>query len=202
MPRSSRSQTEATRALIVAAASRLFRQHGIDAVSVPQVMAEVGMTHGGFYSHFPSKGALAAEACSHAFRQTEELREDWTDGPGGNRTLQAFIDRYLSSAHRDHPERGCPAVAMATDIARAGPGTACHPAYVEGTRALAGEIHGLAPRNDEQARPALATLCLLAGALALSRAANGDPLSDAVLEAAADSLGRRKPSDAPADAAN
>jgi AcrR family transcriptional regulator len=74
--RSSRSQASANRVRIVEVASGLFRAHGIEAVSISDVMKAAGMTQGGFYKHFASKDALAAEACELAFTKAvgrEEL---------------------------------------------------------------------------------------------------------------------------------
>jgi TetR/AcrR family transcriptional repressor of nem operon len=56
-----RHKTE-THRRIVAAAAGLFRERGLDAVSVADVMAAAGLTHGGFYAHFASKDELIAEA--------------------------------------------------------------------------------------------------------------------------------------------
>ena len=47
-----------TRERILTAAGRLFREHGVDGVGVDAVMREAGLTHGGFYAHFKSKGEL------------------------------------------------------------------------------------------------------------------------------------------------
>ncbi|MCA9774876.1 MAG: helix-turn-helix transcriptional regulator, partial [Myxococcales bacterium] len=55
-----------TRAQILEAAARLFRERGYAGVSVQDVMAAAGLTVGGFYAHFPSKEALYAEAFAHA----------------------------------------------------------------------------------------------------------------------------------------
>ena len=71
MPRVSRAQTEANNQAIQDAASRLFRARGIGGVSVAELMAEAGLTHGGFYAHFPSKDALAASACESAFAHAD-----------------------------------------------------------------------------------------------------------------------------------
>ena len=60
--RRSREAAARTRRTALEAASRLFRERGIEAVSVGDVMASIGMTAGGFYRHFESKEALAAEA--------------------------------------------------------------------------------------------------------------------------------------------
>ena len=53
---------DANKATIVRAARRLFNRYGFDGVSVGQIMAEAGLTHGGFYRHFDSKSDLYAEA--------------------------------------------------------------------------------------------------------------------------------------------
>jgi TetR/AcrR family transcriptional repressor of nem operon len=51
----------------VEAASRLFRLRGVDAVGIADLMKDAGLTHGGFYNHFPSKEALAVEVFDTAF---------------------------------------------------------------------------------------------------------------------------------------
>ena len=50
---------EKTRAKILRAAGRVFRRQGYHAAGVDKVMAEAGLTAGGFYAHFDSKQALA-----------------------------------------------------------------------------------------------------------------------------------------------
>ena len=47
-----------TKQKIVRSARRLFNSHGFDAVSIDDVMADAGLTRGGFYSYFESKGDL------------------------------------------------------------------------------------------------------------------------------------------------
>ena len=49
------------RAKIVESARRLFNRHGFESVSVKQIMAGAGMTHGAFYSYFESKSDLYTE---------------------------------------------------------------------------------------------------------------------------------------------
>src|SRR5215217_1833227 len=100
--RVSREQMVENRHRILDAASRLFREKGFDAVSVAEVMKAAGLTHGGFYGHFRSKDDLIAHAIRHA-----EGSQSATDDIG------AWIDAYLSTPHRDHPELGCPTAALA-----------------------------------------------------------------------------------------
>ena len=71
MARVSKAQTQVNHQAIEAAASRLFRARGIGGVSVSELMAEAGLTHGGFYAHFASKDALAASACQAAFAHAD-----------------------------------------------------------------------------------------------------------------------------------
>ena len=57
----SAEHTERTRAKIVDAAARTFNRQGFLAVSIDDVMAEAGLTRGGFYHHFANKEALLVE---------------------------------------------------------------------------------------------------------------------------------------------
>jgi len=60
--RKSREEAAETRERIVDTAAHEFGQHGIAETGLADVMAAVGLTHGGFYKHFESKGQLVAEA--------------------------------------------------------------------------------------------------------------------------------------------
>ena len=62
MARASREQADKHRQAIEQASSKLFRERGLNGVSVAELMAGAGLTHGGFYGHFSSKDALAALA--------------------------------------------------------------------------------------------------------------------------------------------
>src|SRR3954463_3182325 len=92
--RRSREDAARTRRRAVASASRLFRERGIEAVSLGDVMATLKMTAGGFYRHFKSKQALAAEACAAAFSSSGLARDP-------AQSAEAILRRYLSKAHRD-----------------------------------------------------------------------------------------------------
>ena len=168
--RRSREDAARTRRTAVQAASRLFRERGIDAASVSDVMASLGMTAGGFYRHFENKEALAAEACAAAFA-----------GSGLNRgsagSAEAMLRGYLSKSHRDAPATGCPLPALVSDMARQP--AALRRRYTEGVRGALARIDQLAPRTDSATRRAL--LAGMVGALALARAVNDEELSAALL---------------------
>ncbi|HJU39167.1 MAG TPA: TetR/AcrR family transcriptional regulator, partial [Tahibacter sp.] len=59
-----------TREKVVKAAAKAIRAKGPDGVGIAEVMAEVGLTHGGFYAHFPNKETLVAAAIDEAFAQS------------------------------------------------------------------------------------------------------------------------------------
>jgi len=108
----SKQQAAANREQILVIASELFRERGIDNVSIAEVMDVAGFTHGGFYNHFADKGALAREACMAAFeRALGAVQEGLAAG------LDPYVKTYLSAAHRDG-EGGCPIAALATESAR------------------------------------------------------------------------------------
>lgn len=168
--RRSREETARTRRGAVGAASRLFRERGIESVSVGEVMATLGMTAGGFYRHFASKEALAAEACAAAFAESGLARD-----PG--RSPEAMLRRYLGKAHRDAPAAGCPMPALASDMARQP--AAVRRAYTEGVRDAIARIRQLAPGTGSRKR--LALLAGMVGALALARAVDDEALSAGIL---------------------
>src|ERR1700732_1728317 len=86
--RVTREQAAENRERIVAAASRLFREKGFDGIGLDAIMDGVGLTHGGFYRHFRSKEALAAEAVSRGLAaSTERL--------AGLKSLPDLVATYL-----------------------------------------------------------------------------------------------------------
>ena len=64
--RKSREDAAETRKRIVQAAARQFREKGIAATGLAELMKAAGLTHGGFYKHFASKDQLVAEATAAA----------------------------------------------------------------------------------------------------------------------------------------
>jgi TetR/AcrR family transcriptional regulator, transcriptional repressor for nem operon len=187
MPRVSRAQAETNHQAIEAAASRLFRERGLQGVTVAEVMAEAGLTHGGFYAHYPSKDALAATACENAFALAADKwqrRIDAAAAPSEARHLIA--ERYLDAANCDPSVASCPTATLAADVARAGTDHPIHAAYVEGVRKQIETLAALgASGNPARDRADACTrLATMMGALLLARACHGDPLSDEIAAAA------------------
>ncbi|RXZ39035.1 TetR/AcrR family transcriptional regulator [Oxalobacteraceae bacterium CAVE-383] len=187
MPRVSRVQTDKNRAAIETVAARLFQEQGINGVSVAELMGAAGLTHGGFYGHFDSKESLAAIACLKAFelsaaRRAEKIARNGNDAAAA---LAEITDVYLRPEHRDDPGGGCPALALAADIAREAPGKPVRAAYLDSLKQMLAtftELSSATSAGDPE-QAARMRLALLVGTLTLARATAGDPLSDAFLDA-------------------
>ena len=65
----SREQAAENRRAIVAAATLLFRERGVEAVGLSELMKHAGFTQGGFYNHFESKADLVAEVLASAIAE-------------------------------------------------------------------------------------------------------------------------------------
>jgi TetR/AcrR family transcriptional repressor of nem operon len=110
-----------TRGRIVETAAAAFRQRGIAGVSVGDVMREAGLTHGGFYAHFASKDDLLAAAVAYASAQVTEMIDSKTATDAGMQPVLRAAFTYLSAAHFNHPEWGCPIATLGPDLIRSSP---------------------------------------------------------------------------------
>src|SRR5580698_83898 len=100
-------QAKQNRQLILETASRMFRLHGMENVSVADIMKQSGFTHGGFYNHFSSKEELAAEAVACAFEKSARgLSEKFASAKNPQKGFERVISEYLSPAYRDSSTGG------------------------------------------------------------------------------------------------
>jgi TetR/AcrR family transcriptional regulator, transcriptional repressor for nem operon len=107
---------------IVDSARRLFNRHGFESVSLSQIMAGAGLTHGGFYSYFNSKSELYAEVLGCFFTDPDwESCWDGVEVDLSSTDVGAQVVRaYLSRQHFEDVENSCPMVALPTDVGRSG----------------------------------------------------------------------------------
>jgi len=202
MPRVSRAEAQSHRQQITEASARLFKERGINGVSVADLMGAAGLTHGGFYGHFQSKDALAGEAVAHAFGQSaERWRKRVASQPDAAAGRALIVDRFLSAPAVKAVGLGCPSVSLAADVAREPAAAPIRAAYAEGLEALVGILAGVEDGPDAGARrrAAVADYATMAGALMLARATEGAPLSAEFLAAARERL-LRAPASAPTGA--
>jgi len=185
MPTSTPStKKERTRERIVQVAARALRRLGFDGVGVAEVMQEAGLTHGGFYAHFPSREALLVEALDAAAAESLAALEGSArgiEGKGGR--LGAFIDSYLSDEHAEHPEAGCTLAALGSETFRQSSGVRAVATrrLEQFLKLLEAQLPGTAAERRERAQTLVATLV---GSLLLSRLVTDAALGSSFRKAA------------------
>lgn len=167
---------------IVKEAAARFRRDGIGATGLQPLMKALGLTHGGFYAHFKSKDELVEIALRSA---TEEMGALVADKFNQDKPLEGFIDMYLSDAHRDHPERGCPLPTMAAELGQRGQPSPSVDSAVQHRAGLMAQALG----NSEDAQAqSLVMLSTLIGALVLSRSVEDQEFAARILTTAREAL--------------
>jgi TetR/AcrR family transcriptional regulator, transcriptional repressor for nem operon len=179
--RYAKGQKETSHERIVRAAAKRFRRDGIAAAGMTGIMAEAGLTNGGFYSHFRSKSDLVREGLERAL--ADQLQSLAAPDPKPD-ALAHLIRSYLSQHHRDRPGTGCASAALLPEIARQP--LSVRKAYTARLRTLIEQMARRLPQNGsipESQDTAIAILAVFIGTLQLSRAVSDPALSDAMLAA-------------------
>jgi TetR/AcrR family transcriptional repressor of nem operon len=171
-----------TRERILTAAGHLFREHGIDGVGVDAVMRRAGLTHGGFYLHFPSKEALAAEVSQSLLQKAAGRWDQISRSSDSDAALEQIVRYYLDPA-RVASANCCMLTTLGPDVARRS----------ESRAAIGGALRGMLDAltrvlPGRKRQKALASLSTLVGAVVLSRMADDPALAEAFLQAAAASI--------------
>ena len=112
----SRTETQATRASIVANASVMILKKGLASVGMREVMAASRLTQGGFYRHFASKDELVAEAYQLALDHLFEMIENETADKPAAKALSAVINSYLSQCEDDENTLLCPLAMLGSEL--------------------------------------------------------------------------------------
>ncbi len=178
-----RKQAVGTR--LTKAAARQLREHGPSGISVKSVMAQEGMTVGGFYAHFENKEALVIAALEEAFAETH--RRAPTE-PIDLNYLKGFLRNYLSEAHRDHPGFSCPIASLATDMPRES--EAVRRVYQSGLQSLIAALSKALPfdKPEKAERLAMSMAATAIGGLQLARAVPDSDYSKQILDDCLNSL--------------
>ncbi|TGQ53563.1 TetR family transcriptional regulator, partial [Mesorhizobium sp. M4B.F.Ca.ET.211.01.1.1] len=71
MVRRTRAEMEETRATLLAAARRLFSEHGYAGTSMDDLTAQAGLTRGALYHHFGDKKGLLAAVVAQLDKETD-----------------------------------------------------------------------------------------------------------------------------------
>jgi TetR/AcrR family transcriptional repressor of nem operon len=172
---------EATRQKILETAAARFRKDGIAAVGIAGLMADAGLTHGGFYAHFGSKEELVREAlAAGAAGSRARLERASADAASG---LESYIRAYLRPAHRDAPERGCIIATLGAELARHEPETRI--AFSAQINTLLDRIAEMLPATRgaaDRRTAAIGIFGVMSGTLQLARAVTDADESDRILE--------------------
>ena len=180
--RVSREKAAEHRERIIDAAGALFRAKGFDGIGVADIMKAADLTHGGFYGHFSSKDDLVAQSSK---RIMARAADNWSKVTAADpdEPFTALLKHYLSSRHRDDPGKGCAFAALGNDAARSG--KVVRKAFAEGLEPLLDILTEAVPGKSRavRRRKALTAMAALVGALTLSRAVEGNALSNEMLEA-------------------
>lgn len=175
---------DATHERIVSVAARAIRRSGYDGTGVADIMKEAGLTHGAFYSHFASREAMLAEAASKACAESAAAAADVVAKQPPGTAMAAMLGAYLSKAHVENVELGCPLAALGSETSRQAPEV-----RRVATRHIKEMIDLVARQSPNWGQPsaherALVTLSTMVGALLLARAVDDPGLSDRLREAA------------------
>ncbi|MGH6864667.1 MAG: TetR/AcrR family transcriptional regulator [Methyloceanibacter sp.] len=175
-----------TRARIVDSARQLFNRHGFTGVSIDEIMADAGLTRGGFYNHFESKEELYAEVVTHALSCDPGAR--WPELEVNLRApaqilARQIVNAYLSKQHLADREGSCPLIALPSDVARGG--APVRRAYSQVFKAIVGELEkGLRANGSGRRREALAIAALCVGGMVVARAVDDAALAQEIRAAA------------------
>jgi TetR/AcrR family transcriptional repressor of nem operon len=180
-----------TRARVLSEAVKAIRADGPERIGVAGVMARAGLTHGGFYAHFASKDDLVLAAIEQMFASARATFDQRTRDLPPAEALAAYVRFYLSRAHRDARDVGCPLPILSSDLPRMA--EPVRERFAEGVARLTASI---AERLAALGRPeaqALASSALseMIGALSLARAIADPEQSDAVLLASRNAILKR-----------
>lgn len=188
MPRFIQSRKEASHERILQAATRAIRRSGYAGTGVADIMKAAGLTHGGFYAHFASREAMLAEAADRAGAETVNTLEDFASAVPPQEAYRTLLKTYLSRAHVELAETGCPVAALGSEMPRQAPEV-----REAATRRIKDMIdlvarHAPGHGKPDARRNALAATATMIGALILARAVDDRQLGDDVLRAAFENL--------------
>lgn len=160
---------------IIKEAAARFRRDGIGATGLQPLMKALGLTHGGFYSHFKSKDELVEKALQAAGEQVDGICAELF---AQDRPLEAFIDAYLSEWHQTSPDEGCPLPTMSSELGLRGQQS---PTTDVVLNARLEQVQGTL-EDEDAADQSIVIMSTLVGALLLSRSVENPELAQRILD--------------------
>jgi AcrR family transcriptional regulator len=173
-----------TRDRILRSARRLFNRKGFADVTIDEIMAEAGLTRGGFYRHFPSKESLYSEALLQftCLSPPEEWQRKYVDPCSEGTTLaRMIVDAYLSREHLKDRDGSCPTVGVPSDVSRSN--AAVKRAYRKVVDMML-SVFVANLRGPDARERALSLVSMCVGAMVVARAVDDPALANAFRKAA------------------
>jgi TetR/AcrR family transcriptional regulator, transcriptional repressor for nem operon len=178
----SHEHREPVREKVVQSARLLFNRHGFNGVSIDQIMADAGLTRGGFYSYFKNKTELYAEAVTRVV--CEIANQDHRDMNLAPPEFAAQVVRdYLSRKTFEDIDGSCPMIALPSDISHMDP--RIREAFETALKMMLDVFQGglgREPRETRQKALAISALCV--GGMVLARSIEDRVLAHELREAA------------------
>jgi TetR/AcrR family transcriptional repressor of nem operon len=159
-----------TRQRILEAANRLFAAKGYEGTSIDEIMRACGLTRGGFYAHFSSKGQLYRDALVHGD------------------SVDAVLGEYLGTAQ---PASATPSPAfafLAVDLASKTPEVRA--AFTDAFTSISEKLlcRSSVSANSAESR-SLSTAALIVGALAVANTTDNPGLKAKLLASCRENAG-------------
>jgi TetR/AcrR family transcriptional repressor of nem operon len=170
-----KEQSSLNKEKILSAASRLYREHGIDGIGIGELAKSAGLTHGSFYRQFPNgKDEFVAAAVSRIF---EEYQDFWTTA----QTTEDIVRSYVTPKHCQEKQAACPIPTLAADVSRVG--GAASEAFSLGVERL---LKTLMSKQDGDAgnlseERAMQVLASITGAMLIAKATHDPVLADKIM---------------------
>lgn len=168
---------------ILTQTAKMLRRRGILGTNLADLMSAAGLTHGGFYKHFDSKDALVAQATACIFDEINQRLEARIESDGVESALTLYVTDYLSTAHIENPDLGCPISSFSPDVSRVE--GSVRGVFTDGvSRTLDLIMLGFSGPSAERREKAIELVSGLAGAVAMARAVQDATLHHEILDTA------------------
>jgi len=180
-PRLSRiEQTERNRALVLAAARRVFMARGYHGATLEQIADEAGFSKGVVYSQFDSKGDLFLALLETRIAERAQQNVELIEGMAGDRGIAVVFDHVARVAHAE-PEWGLLVMEFRVHAARDAElnrrYAAMHERTVDGVAGVFETLYERATEEPPFPPRQMAEVVLAVGAgIELEQAANPDAL--------------------------
>jgi AcrR family transcriptional regulator len=175
---------DGTRQRILESARRVFNNKGFSEATIDEIMANAGLSHGGFYRHFGSKADLYAEAVRRFLCQ--EAPEPWQAKQikafgAGKTKARRVLDAYFSLDHFEDREGCCPLIGLPSEASRSNGDV--KEAYREVVEKLLKIFEAELDKPDAR-ESALVLVALCVGGMVLARGVDCPVLADDIRGAA------------------